>query len=91
MYTMQWLAIFLFSLGISCIESETEASQLDYTQNESFKRWCAEFCELESEEYLARIYPTWRENAEFVQKRNRLGLPYSVSLNRFAQLVSKEP
>jgi hypothetical protein len=87
---MQWLAIFLFSLGISCIESETEASQLDYTHDELFKRWCAELCESESEEYLARIYPTWRENAEFVEKQNRLGLPYSVSLNRFAHLSLEE-
>ena len=85
---MQGLAI-LFFLGLGCIGRETEASQLDYTQDESFKRWCAEFCVSESEEYLTRIYPTWRQNADFVEKQNSLGLTYSASLNRFAHLVSK--
>ena len=86
---MQGPAIFLFCVSISCIGA---VSSLDYTQDESFKRWCAEFCESENEEYLAHIYPTWRKNADYTEKQNRLGLPYSLSLNRFAHLVSyQEP
>ena len=63
-------------------------SSLSYRDDEHFLSWCSEFCESEEDGYRARIYPTWRENADYVQKHNALGLSYSLSLNRFAHLVS---
>lgn len=63
--------------------------QLNYHQDEAFLSWCAEFLDSESDDYLSKIYPAWKENAEYVQKHNSLGLPYSLSLNKFAHLVSK--
>lgn len=77
----------LFALCI-CTVAYGKDFQLNYRQDEAFLTWCAEFLGAESDDYLSKIYPTWKENAEYVQKHNSLGLPYSLSLNKFAHLVS---
>ena len=68
--------------------AQSTDSTLSYRDDEHFLSWCAKFCGSEEDEYRARIYPTWRENADYVQKHNALGLSYSLSLNGFAHLVS---
>ena len=80
-------AILICSL-VLCHTSRGEVSQSDYKQDESFQSWCAEFCESVDEGYITSIYTTWRRNADFVAEQNQLGLPYSLSLNQFAHLVS---
>lgn len=83
-----WLTFSALFASCICHVAQGEESQLNYADDALFLSWCADFCESESDEYLARIYPTWKENAEYVEKQNSLGLPYSLSLNKFAHLVS---
>ena len=58
-----------------------------YLQDERFLRWSETHLKAGSAN-LAEIYPTWRRNAEFVNRQNALGLSYTVSLNAFAHMVS---
>ena len=80
----------LFALCMCLVpfaQVQEDDSLLNYRQDEPFLRWCAQYCESESNEYRARIYPTWKKNAEYVAEQNSLGLPYSLALNKFAHLV----
>jgi hypothetical protein len=82
------LAVFALCICLRLsAQLQGDDSRLNYRQDESFLSWCAEFCELESDEYLSRIYPTWKQNADYVAEQNSLGLPYSLTLNKFAHLV----
>ena len=58
-----------------------------YSEDAAFLQWSAQYFHGSSED-LARVYPTWKKNAEFVEQQNSLGLSYRVSLNKFAHLVS---
>ena len=78
----------LFALCISR-PAQAAAASLSYGEDEEFLRWCADFYDSEDDNDLARIYPTWRENADYVQRQNSLGLSYTLSLNKFAHLVSQ--
>ena len=73
---------------IFCVVALADDSPLDYAKDAAFQSWCMQFCEKTNPDYLSRIYPTWRRNADYVAQQNRLELSYSVSLNRFAHLVS---
>lgn len=84
------LASAAFLLCISIIAECVDRAQLKYEDDQTFLEWCAEFCELQTEEYLARIYPTWKTNADYVEQQNSLGLSHTLSLNKFAHLVSEE-
>ena len=74
---------------VLCIAQGDSTVRLNYNQDETFLQWCAEFCESQTEEYLTRIYPVWKKNADYIEEQNSLGLSYTLSLNKFAHLVSK--
>ena len=80
--------LVLFALYISP-PAQAAGAGVNYREDEDFLRWCAEFYDSEDDNDLARIYPTWRENADYVQRQNSLGLSYTLSLNKFAHLVSQ--
>jgi len=81
------LALFAFYISRP---AQAASTNLSYREDEEFLRWCTEFYDSEDDNDLARIYPTWRENADYVQRQNSLGLSYTLSLNKFAHLVSNQ-
>lgn len=78
-------AIVLLLLAVTCSSSQ-EGKGLDYLQDEEFQSWISQY--YRGGENLAEIYPTWRRNADFVKHQNTLGLSYTLSVNKFAHLVS---
>lgn len=63
------------------------AALQEFREDQQFLEWCSQYMRGESDAYLAEIYPTWRENADFVQHHNSLGLSYTLSMNQFGHLV----
>ena len=80
-------AILLMLLAVAC-NTFQEGEGLDYLQDEEFRAWVSQY--YGDGENLAEIYPTWRRNADFVKHQNTLGLPYALSVNKFAHLVSTD-
>ena len=62
------------------------AHSLDYQNDSEFMLWLEKYHNVGND--TAKIYPSWRENADFVQQHNAEGHSYTVSLNKFAHLVS---
>ena len=61
----------------------------NFQKDTQFLEWCSQYYRGKSDEYLAKIYPTWKENADFVEHHNSLGLSYTLSMNQFGHLVCK--
>ena len=81
------LAIIHLLLAVAC--STFQAGEgLDYLKDEEFQEWISNY--YGDGENLAEIYPTWRRNADFVKHQNALGLSYTLSVNKFAHLVSMD-
>ena len=78
-------AIVLLLLAVACSSSQ-EGERLDYLLDEEFQSWISQYSR--DDENLAEIYPTWRRNADFVKHQSTLGLSYTLSVNKFAHLVS---
>ena len=78
-------AIIYLLLAVACSTFQ-EGEGLDYLQDEEFQEWVSQF--YQDGKNLAQIYPTWRRNADFVRHQNTLGLSYTLSVNKFAHLVS---
>ena len=80
-------AILLMLLAVAWSTFQ-EGEGLDYLQDEEFQAWVSQY--YGDGENLAEIYPTWRRNADFVKHQNTLGLSYTLSVNKFAHLVSTD-
>ena len=78
-------AVLHLLLAVACSTFQ-EGEGLDYLQDEEFQEWVSQY--YGGGENLAEIYPIWRRNADFVKHQNTLGLPYTLSVNKFAHLVS---
>ena len=72
-------------LALACSTFQ-EGEGLDYLQDDEFIEWVSKY--YKDGENLAEVYPTWRSNADFVKHHNSLGLTYTLSVNKFAHLVS---
>ena len=78
-------ATLLLLLAVACSTFQ-KGEGLDYLQDDEFQAWVSQY--YGGSENLAEIYPTWRRNADFVKHHNMLGLSYTLSVNKFAHLVS---
>ena len=70
----------------SCTAIIGASQPKDYLRDEEFQLWVSQHYDGRSD--LDDIYPTWRKNADFVKHQNSLHLSYSLSVNKFAHLVS---
>ena len=59
---------------------------LDYQNDHEFMHWLSRYHDIRSDP--SKIYPSWKKNAEFVKQHNAEGHSYTLSLNKFAHLVS---
>lgn len=82
---MSMACIRAFLLFVSIL-GVTVAIQ-DFKHDSQFLEWCSQYFKGQTDEQLAEIYPTWRENADFVQHHNSLRLSYTLSMNHFGHLV----
>ena len=73
-------AVFLFS-AFSVVLGESS-----YRNDVDFLKWSREHLSAATRKELERVYPTWRRNADYV--RNHHDERFTVSLNKFAHLVS---
>ena len=78
-------ATILLLLAVACSTFQ-KGEGLGYLQDDEFQTWVSQY--YGGSENLAEIYPTWRRNADFVKHHNMLGLSYTLSVNKFAHLVS---
>ena len=62
------------------------AHGLDYQNDHEFMHWLSRYHDIRSDP--GKIYPSWKKNAEFVKQHNAEGHSYTLSLNKFAHLVS---
>ena len=82
------LAILLLAV-VHCstaVQVEPSAAVQDYQEDVEFQQWVSQY--YRDGGSLAEIYPTWRRNADFVKHHNSLGLSYTLTVNKFAHLVS---
>ena len=89
--TLVWLSL---SLAIALHAAHCGAAadgDAGFQDDEEFLRWCSEFYPELGAGEMTRIYPTWRENANYVRKTNLLRLSYTLTTNKFTHLVSKLP
>ena len=62
------------------------AHSLDYRNDSEFMLWLEKYYDGGNDP--GKMYPSWRKNADFVNQHNAEGHSYTVSLNKFAHLVS---
>ena len=53
-----------------------------------FKQWSSVYLPKADQQELDSVYPVWNANAEFVRKHNQRNSQFSLSVNKFAHLVS---
>ena len=58
-----------------------------HTSNLDFKRWSSVYLPEAGPEELDKVFPVWKNNAEFVRKHNEQDSRFSLSVNKFAHLV----
>ena len=78
-------AVICLLLAVVCSTFQ-EGEGPDHLQDGEFLEWVSQYHG--DGDNLAQIYPTWRRNADFVKHQNTLGLSYTLSVNKFAHLVS---
>lgn len=76
----RFLVLCILFLAAVCAEEG-----LNYRDDVDFMQWSSMHLEAGSD--LAKIYPVWKKNAEFVRAQNSLKLPYTVAMNKFGHLV----
>lgn len=76
----RFLLLCILFLAAVCAEEG-----LNYRDDVDFMQWSSMHLEAGSD--LAKIYPVWKKNAEFVRAQNSLKLPYTVAMNKFGHLV----
>ena len=90
--TLVWLSLYL-AIALHVVHCGAAADGdvgFQSQDDEQFLRWCSEFYPELGADEMARIYPTWRENADYVRKTNSLRLSYTLTTNKFTHLVSKD-
>ena len=53
-----------------------------------FKQWSSVYLPDATQNELDAIYPTWKKNAELVSAHNKQNSQFTMTLNKFAHLVS---
>ena len=81
--TLAVLALLLLSLSSSIGAKEYSK---DFLSDKEFQAWVSRHYDGRID--LEEVYPTWRKNADFVKQHNSLQSSYSLSVNKFAHLVS---
>lgn len=76
----RFLVLCILFLAAVCAEEG-----LNYRDDVDFMQWSSMHLEAGSD--LAKIYPVWKKNAEFVRAQNSLKLSYTVAMNKFGHLV----
>ena len=76
----RFLVLCILFLAAVCAEKG-----LNYRDDVDFMQWSSMHLEAGSD--LAKSYPVWKKNAEFVRVQNSLKLSYTVAMNKFVHLV----
>ncbi len=82
---MASLSVFIAILHVLVLACTSAYAEVEYAL---FEKWIAEHkidLQLEKPD---KVWPVWKENAEFVFNQNSLGLSYKLALNEFTHLVS---
>ena len=68
---------------LSLLSRSHGSDQLD------FKQWSSVYLPDAAQKELDAIYPTWKKNAELVSAHNQQNSQFTMTLNKFAHLVTK--